>query len=153
MAGCRCPSSPKESMPPMQLNLQGGGTTTTKKQAVGLRIQIPPGRSLKDKPHTQKKKKKTERKQKHNSKKINQASNLTLSGTQLLSSAPRHGPDSRLPCCGPATPRRPCGKDEDRGWEGNTLRLSWFPTTPPPLMSLSILIASPLPEAWVLFLG
>lgn len=43
---------------------------------------------MKDKPHTQKKrKKKTERKQKHNSKKINQASNLTLSGTQLLSSA------------------------------------------------------------------
>lgn len=41
---------------------------------------------MKGKPHTQKKEK-TERKQKHNSKKINQASNPTLSGTQLLGSA------------------------------------------------------------------
>lgn len=137
----------------MQSNLQGGGND--QEASCWPEIQIPPGRSLKDKPHTQKKEKKKDRKK---------------TKTQLQENQPSQQPDTvrnsaaplccqgtvqipRLPCCGPATPRRPCGRDEGGGWEGSTLMRSWFPTTPPPLMSLSILIASLLPEAWVLFLG
>lgn len=47
----------KKACPPHAIKFTTGGGTT-KKQAVGSRIQIPPGRSLKGKPHTQKRKKK-----------------------------------------------------------------------------------------------
>lgn len=148
-------SVPKQSKrkhaPPCNQIYKGGGTRP--------RSKPPPGRSLKGKPHTQKRKKQKENKNTTPRKSTKPATRhrQELSCSALLPWHPWHGTDSPstlLWSCHPQdTARRPWGWDEGGGWEGSRLMRSWLPTTPPPLMSLSFLISSPLSEAWVLFLG
>lgn len=138
----------KKACPPHAIKFTRGGTT--KKQASSRKKFE--GQTT----YTKKRKKQKENKNTTPRKSTKPATRhcQELSCSALL---PWHGTDSPstlLWSCQPQdTARRPCGWDEGGGWEGSTLMRSWFPTTPPPLMSLSFLISSPLPEAWVLFLG
>lgn len=158
--GCWVPNSSEASMPSPECNRMTRGGERDQ-EAAGSRIQIPPGRNVKDKLHTKKRKQKMELPRKCNQ--HQQPASLEAScsalchlslilldktSARICSVQLLHSPDSD-----PAVAPPPSGHLRDpvreHRLEGGT-PVPDFLSLPPP-MSLPIQISPP--EAWVLFLG